>query len=43
MKDAITKRCGDTGVNTADRAQKRKEEIQSLEESLKILSGEDLA
>jgi hypothetical protein len=35
--------CVDTGVSYEDRVAARKEEIQSLQEALKILAGEDLA
>merc|ERR1719387_1274165 len=35
--------CVDTGANYDDRVAQRKEEIQSLQEALKILSGEDIA
>jgi cell division septum initiation protein DivIVA len=35
--------CVDTGVSYDDRVARRKEEIQSLQEALKILSGEDIA
>ena len=35
--------CVDTGANYDDRVAQRKEEIQSLQEALKILSGDDIA
>merc|ERR1719321_19392 len=35
--------CVDIGVSYDDRVAQRKEEIQSLQEALKILSGEDIA
>merc|ERR1719454_2837450 len=35
--------CVDPGANYADRVAQRKEEIQSLQEALKILSGDDIA
>jgi len=35
--------CVDAGISYDDRVARRKEEIQSLQEALKILSGEDIA
>jgi len=35
--------CVDAGQSYGDRVQRRKEEIESLQEALKILSGEDIA
>merc|ERR1719199_1629745 len=35
--------CVSTGVSYEDRVQRRKEEIESLQEALKILSGDDIA
>lgn len=35
--------CVDAGISYDDRVNQRKEEIQSLQEALKILSGEDIA
>merc|ERR1719258_763914 len=35
--------CVDTGISYEDRVEQRKEEIESLQEALKILSGQDIA
>eukprot|EP00747_Dinoflagellata_sp_TGD_P135025 gnl/TRDRNA2_/TRDRNA2_175405_c0_seq2.p2 gnl/TRDRNA2_/TRDRNA2_175405_c0~~gnl/TRDRNA2_/TRDRNA2_175405_c0_seq2.p2 ORF type:complete len:141 (+),score=59.69 gnl/TRDRNA2_/TRDRNA2_175405_c0_seq2:59-424(+) len=35
--------CVDTGLSYEDRVAKRKEEIVSLQEALKVLTGEDIA
>jgi len=40
--DKLKPSCVDSGVSYADRVARRKEEIQSLQEALKILSGEDI-
>jgi len=41
--DKLKPSCIDAGVSYGERVEKRKEEIQSLKEALKILEGEDLA
>merc|ERR1719218_447316 len=41
--DKLKPSCVDSGVNYEDRVARRKEEIESLQEALKILSGEDIA
>jgi len=41
--DKLKPSCVDAGVSYDDRVERRKEEIQSLQEALKILSGEDIA
>jgi len=41
--DKLKPQCVDTGVSYEDRVARRKEEIDSLKEALKILSGEDIA
>lgn len=41
--DKLKPSCVDSGVSYADRVARRKEEIQSLQEALKILNGEDIA
>ena len=35
--------CVDAGVSYDDRVNRRKEEIESLQEALRILNGEDLS
>jgi len=40
--DKLKPSCVDSGVSYEDRVARRKEEIQSLKEALKILSGEDI-
>jgi len=40
--DKLKPSCVDSGVSYDDRVQRRKEEIQSLQEALKILNGEDV-
>jgi len=41
--DKLKPSCVDSGVSFEDRVRRRREEIESLQESLKILSGEDVA
>merc|ERR1719392_282894 len=41
--DKLKPSCVDAGVSFEDRVSRRKEEIQSLQEALKILNGEDIA
>merc|ERR1719491_1808266 len=41
--DKLKPSCVDSGVSYEDRVGRRKEEIESLQEALKILNGEDLA
>merc|ERR1712160_50596 len=41
--DKLKPSCVDAGVSYEDRVARRKEEIESLKEALKILNGEDLA
>jgi prefoldin subunit 5 len=41
--DKLKPSCIDTGVSYDDRVARRKEEIESLQEALKILNGEELA
>jgi prefoldin subunit 5 len=41
--DKLKPSCIETGVSFEDRVQRRKEEIESLQQALRILNGEDLA
>jgi len=41
--DKLKPSCVDSGVSFEDRVSRRKEEIESLQEALKILNGEDIA
>ena len=41
--DKLKPSCVDAGVSYEDRVARRKEEIESLQDATKILSGEDLA
>merc|ERR1719162_2723547 len=41
--DKLKPSCVDAGVSFEDRVARRKEEIESLQEALKILNGEDIA
>jgi len=41
--DKLKPSCIDAGVSYDDRVSRRKEEIESLQEALRILNGEDLA
>jgi len=41
--DKLKPSCIETGVTFEDRTQRRKEEIESLQQALRILNGEDLA
>jgi hypothetical protein len=41
--DKLKPSCVDAGISYDDRVARRKEEIQSLQEALKILNGEDIA
>merc|ERR1740130_2119196 len=41
--DKLKPSCVDSGVTYEDRVQRRKDEIESLQEALKVMNGEDLA
>jgi len=41
--DKLRPSCVDSGVSYEDRVNRRKEEIESLQEALKVMNGEDLA
>merc|ERR1719424_2330629 len=41
--DKLKPSCVDAGVSYEDRVQRRQDEIQSLQEALRILAGEDIA
>merc|ERR1740129_407818 len=41
--DKLKPSCVDSGVSYSDRVGRRKEEIESLQEALRILNGEDIA
>merc|ERR1719253_184116 len=41
--DKLKPSCVDSGVSYEDRVNRRKEEIESLQEALKVMNGEDLA
>ena len=42
-KRLVRRSCVDAGVSYEDRVARRKEEIESLQEALRILNGEDIA
>merc|ERR1719191_2525014 len=41
--DKLKPSCVDAGVSYSDRVQRRQQEIESLQEALRILDGEDIA